>query len=61
MKTFNLADVIADARSLTNELTYSSYRYNRTLSPEISAERWEKVYGPSAKDMEVRFQKEGVQ
>jgi hypothetical protein len=60
MKEFSLGDMLADSQRLMDELTYSNYRYNRVLSPEITPERWERVYGPSAKEMEARFQKEST-
>ena len=37
------------------ELTYINYKHNRELSPEISPERWEKVYGESTPSMERRY------
>lgn len=44
-----------------DELTYISYAHNRNLSPDVSPERWAKVYGPSARLMEVRYQAEREQ
>jgi len=43
---------------LVNELVYSNYRYNREISPHITPERWEKVYGAPTKELEKRYQKE---
>ena len=43
---------------IVDELTYRSYAYNRERSPEVSPERWEKVFGPQAKQMEMRLQAE---
>jgi len=39
-------------------LTYANYKHNRQLDPSISAERWEKVYGPSVYAMEKKLQEE---
>lgn len=39
------------------ELTYISYRHNREIAPDISAERWETVYA-DAKALETRYQTE---
>lgn len=44
-------------QQIIDTLTYISYAHNRMLSPEISPERWEKVYGPTA-EMEQRFQEQ---
>lgn len=41
-------------------MTYVNYRSNRDNDPSISPERWEKIYGPSVKSMEVRYQSELV-
>jgi hypothetical protein len=43
---------------IIDELTYVNYRANRGYSPEITPERWEKVYGPKVYRMEQRFQME---
>ena len=43
---------------LVDILTYANYKHNRQLDPSISAERWEKVYGPSVYAMEKKFQEE---
>ena len=43
---------------IVDELTYRSYAFNRQRSPEITPERWEKVFGPSAARMEEKFQNE---
>ena len=39
------------------DLTYVSYRHNREIAPDVSAERWEKIYA-DAKAMEARYQAE---
>jgi hypothetical protein len=43
---------------LLEYLTYCSYRSNRLRSPDITPERWAKVFGPQAEEMEARFQNE---
>ena len=43
---------------VVDELTYRSYAWNRRRSPGISPERWAKVFGESAAQMEHRFAKE---
>jgi hypothetical protein len=44
----NWADIIDD-------LTYRNYAHNRQLAPSVSPERWEKIYGPQAREMEERY------
>ena len=39
------------------DLTYINYRYNRQNSPDVSVERWAKVYY-HAKALEARYQTE---
>jgi len=41
-----------------SELDYINYRHNRNISPEVSVERWRRVYGPTADEMEARYQRE---
>ena len=43
---------------IVSELTYQSYAHNRQLSPDISPERWAKVFGVGAALMEERFHNE---
>ena len=43
-----------------SELTYLNYAHNRKLSPHISAEQWEPIYGPTTMTMEARYQRELV-
>ncbi len=44
---------------IIDELTYRSYRHNRRLQPEISPERWKKLFGHDAVEaMEERLQAE---
>lgn len=45
-------------QTLLTELTYSNYRYNRRLSPEITPEQWRKVIPEFTPEMETRFQAE---
>lgn len=51
-------DTIDGLIDLVDELTYINYRHNRNLSPHISVERWELVYGAPAPAMEARYQAE---
>jgi hypothetical protein len=48
------------AHTMVSELTYMNYAHNRNISPEITPERWEKVYGPRTPEMELRYQNEKV-
>lgn len=43
---------------IVSDLTYRNYAYNRDISPDITPERWEKIYGPVTQAMEKRYQKE---
>ena len=45
---------------IVDELTYRSYAHNRRLSPGVAPERWVKVYGESAAQMEERFANENA-
>ena len=47
-----------DMAELIDSLTYSSYRHNREISPEVTPERWRKVFGPSTDAMEQKYQGE---
>ena len=47
-----------DMAELIDSLTYSSYRHNREISPEVTPERWQKVFGPSTDAMEQKYQGE---
>jgi hypothetical protein len=42
---------------LIADLTYISYRHNRQIAPDVSAERWAKIYA-DAKFLEARYQTE---
>ena len=44
--------------AIIDHLTYSSYAHNRDLSPDVSPERWAKLFGPSSAAMERRYQQE---
>lgn len=41
-----------------DNLTYASYRSNRLDNPEVTVERWTKLYGSDTPRMEERFQAE---
>jgi hypothetical protein len=43
---------------IVNYLTYCNYRHNRTISPHVTPEQWEKVYGPNTPTMERCYQEE---
>lgn len=45
-----------DPKSLIDELTYANYAHNRHASPEITPERWKKVYGNVVDRFEKIFQ-----
>jgi len=47
--------------NVINELTYRSYRWNRLLTPEVDAARWQLIFGPAAIEMEARFQRERLE
>lgn len=51
--------MIDDMVDAVDELTYCNYRHNRNIST-VSPERWEKVYGPQAREMEKRYQLERI-
>lgn len=41
---------------IVDNLTYSSYKFNRLRRPDIPAEKWEKVFGESTTKLEEKFQ-----
>lgn len=41
-----------------DRLTYVSYTTNRDAAPDITPERWKKVYGPEVDSMEATYQAE---
>lgn len=45
------------ATEMVDDLTFTAYAHNRDLAPEISPERWAKVF-PNAAAMEERYQRE---
>ena len=47
----------SDTESLVDELTFKAYSFNRILAPEISPERWSKIFN-DAYLLEDRFQSE---
>lgn len=49
---------ISDLTSTVDRLTFASYAHNRRVFPQVSPERWEKVFGPQVKEMEIQFQAE---
>jgi hypothetical protein len=53
-----LEQVVNDPQACVDFLTYCNYAHNRELSPGVSPEQWEKVYGPNTKEMERRYQAE---
>lgn len=44
-------------RELFNEITYANYYHNRDLAPDITPERWKKIYS-NVDEMEKRYQEE---
>lgn len=48
-------------QKIIDELTFRSYVYNRQRSPEISPERWAKIFGADAvAEMEKRMGSLGI-
>jgi hypothetical protein len=43
-------------KQIINTLTFNSYAHNRLRSPDISPERWAKVYGKDSELLEKAFQ-----
>ena len=50
---------MAKVISMVDELTYASYRFNRRNSPDVSPERWARIYS-NVEGMEERFQAEVI-
>lgn len=50
----------ANTDQIVDRLIYLSYSHNRKLAPEITPERWAKVFGPTTPVMEEQFQREEV-
>lgn len=57
-KPSHTGTLVSSLNDLVSDLTYINYAHNRQISPHISVERWEKVYGPTAPAMEARYQAE---
>ena len=36
-----------DPMAIVQDLTFQNYAHNRRISPHVTPERWERVYGPS--------------
>ena len=51
------AEAAMTAGQLVDALTYASYKFNRMRSPEITPERWAKIY-PQAEHLEAHYQAE---
>lgn len=43
--------------TLVDELIYSNYRHNRTISPEVTPQEWTSVF-PRWEQLEARYQAE---
>jgi len=43
---------------LRDRLVFINYAANRDHCPEVTPERWKKVYGPEVDEMEKRYQAE---
>ena len=50
--------MLEHALGIVDDLTYGNYAHNRRRSPEVTPERWIKVYGEPAVQMEERFKRE---
>ena len=47
------------AEGIVSELTYNNYAHNRRISPDITIEGFERMFGKAlVEKMEARFQKE---
>lgn len=48
-----------NAEDLILNLTYINYAHNRTISPDVTPERWGRIYGVQAvEEMEERYQRD---
>jgi hypothetical protein len=55
--TIDITDV--NPKEVVSSLIYVNYKHNRTISPEVTPEQWEPVYGPKATQrMEAQLQAE---
>ena len=50
-------EFIGTPQQLVNELTYTSYKFNRQRSPDLTPDQWTKVY-PNVDRLEARYQQE---
>lgn len=48
---------VTAAKPILDELIYDSYAHNRKSAPQVSPERWARIF-PNVVEMEVRYQKE---
>jgi len=47
-----------DIDILVSELDYQCYKYNRTISPDVSPDRWRAIFGNRVDNLEKRYQDE---
>ncbi len=47
-------------QDILDELTYIDYAHNRRVAPDVPPDRWQRIYGPTVKHMEARFQAENM-
>lgn len=60
MEKINMGDFTTETLdAFVSDLKYRSYAYNRQRSPEITPDRWVKIYGMDAWLYEVILQKSG--
>lgn len=60
MKTMKVCGLLTHetAIEMVDELTFSSYSYNRSRSPHVTPEQWRKCCPGFSQAMEDRYQKE---
>ena len=51
-----LAELVNNPKEAIGLFTFASYVHNRKISPEVSPEQWEKIYGPTTLAMEAKYQ-----
>lgn len=56
-KTVTASEVMSDLGEMLDDLTYRSYSYNRSLSPNIKPWQWARIF-PDAAALEARYQQE---
>lgn len=49
---------VDSAERLVDELVYSSYRHNRTITPVTTPAQWREIFGAQTDALEARYQKE---